>query len=65
MSGHIGKARFNDKNKSSEFTSNADIYKQTNNARERQLSDYATHGPLNDYYLADEASHTRFIQFPK
>ena len=35
--------------KNSQFTSNANIYKQTNNARERQLSDYATVGTLKQY----------------
>ena len=62
MSGHIGKARFNGKrnNKAVQVFSSTIINKQ-----KKEISVYATHGPLNDYYLTDEASHTRFIQFPK
>ena len=55
MSGHIRKAKFNGKryNKAVQVLSS------------KKISVYTTHGPLNDYYLADEASHTRLIQFPK
>jgi len=61
MSGHIRKAKFNGKryNKAVQVLSSTIINKQ------KEISVYATHGPLNDYYLADEASHTRLIQFPK
>ena len=61
MSGHIRKARFNGRknNKAVQVFSSTIIIKQ------KEISVYATHGPLNDYYLTDEASHTRHIQFPK
>ena len=62
MSGHIRKAKFNGRGIIKQcrylFTAN------NKNAR-KDFPDYATHGALNDYYLADEASHTRLIQFPK
>ena len=60
MSGHIRKARFND-NKNA---SSAGIYLQQTIKMQKDFPEYATHGPLNDSTITDEASHTRHIQFP-
>ena len=40
------------------------VFISANNKNAKDLPVYATHGPLNDSYFADEASHTGLIQSP-
>ena len=58
MSGHIRKSRFNNNN------NNKAVFIYSNKTMQKDFPVYATHGPLNDSYFADEASHTRLIQSP-
>jgi len=58
MSGHIGKSTFNNNN------NNKAVFIYSNKTMQKDFPEYATHGPLNDSYFADEASHTRLIQSP-
>ena len=38
------------------------VFIYSNKTMQKDFPEYATHGPLNDSYFADEASHTRLIQ---